>query len=270
MAINNRTKKLVMQIVSIVFISYSLPILSAQPSPTLLWSKSYANTTFYDVAQTSSNNYALLAEYGLQMSEISKIWITAIDSSRNKLWSKYYGIQNRNCYPEKMQLLPDSGFIVTGEYEMASLFEFMDNSWILRLKNNGDTLWTYKINKNDTLSPSYVAMTIMADDGGFVGVGGTPMSDTTNKLPDIPLFFKLDANGHLLWSEHYLMPTKTSGYAEGISLESDGGFTAIVRGDNDTINDTNPNEDLWMLRLDKNGDTLWSKRLNECARQSWH
>ena len=110
-----------------------------------------------------------------------------------------------------------------------------------------DTLWTRTFGGAYT---DYAEAVACAPDGGFLAVGGTYDGQT-----DV-YAVRTDSNGQMLWSRHY--GGLRADYATAVAATPDGGW--IVAGGS---NSQSPGPDYWgdayLLRLNADGDTLWTR-----------
>jgi hypothetical protein len=118
-----------------------------------------------------------------------------------------------------------------------------------------DTLWSKIYNISPDLDDAKCIDE--TEDGGYIVTGSTVPNGMTSAI-DIFLL-KTNANGDLIW-------IKTYGWdyiEEGLSVEQtvDGGY--IIGGRALHINGPIPasdnHSDVWILKTDRNGDTLWTK-----------
>ena len=144
-----------------------------------------------------------------------------------------------------VQEASDGGFIVSG-------YSYTKNSlWILKTDEYGDTLWT-RDSVDWRIGIGYsVAET---SDGGWIVTGYVaPFRDGKHHL----YLIKLDSDGQVLWTrgdwEWINEPVGGVGYS--VQETSDGGY--IIAGA------TSPwfgeIEDLWLIKTDSEGDTLWTR-----------
>ena len=85
----------------------------------------------------------------------------------------------------------DGGYIITGRGGNAI------QGWLLKMDDNGDSLW-FKSDQIDTIYPtSFNRSVIQTIDGGYATTGGDKLS-------------KYDSNGNTLWSKSFVFDTTTS------------------------------------------------------------
>ncbi len=141
----------------------------------------------------------------------------------------------------------DSGFVFAGTkyYKQENSLE-LDN-WIIKTNNNGNILWS-KIFGGDLKEHAYSIQ--QADDGGFLILGET--NSIGEGYQDIMLI-KTDSNGDSLWTKTFGGKQRDIGYS--IKKTDDGGY--IIAGETKSfgLDET----DIWLLKIDSKGDTLWTK-----------
>jgi hypothetical protein len=171
--------------------------------------------------------------------------IVRIDSLGNIVWVKQYGTPSTDgalkCVPTI-----DSCILVVGIKEEYSTTN--GKLWILKLNQNGDTLWTksYKINTGGNV-PKDIQL---CKSGGFLISG---YCTTLISADAIAMLVRIDSLGNLLWSKYYNNQTLSDFYSCKEILG--GGF--ICTGGTYTSGQT----DIYIVRTDSLGDTLWTKVL---------
>ena len=220
-------------------------------APDALWSTTFGgsnNESGRDVQQTSDGGFIITGQYGFAGQLTSgDLWLIRTNGAGDALWTKVYGgdgIDQGNA----VQQISDGGYIVAG-YTTSADGRNRD-LWLLRTDADGDTVWTRTLGGPATDQANGVQQT---PDGGFIiagttqsfGVGGT----------DVWLV-RTDAEGDTLWTKTYGGPGGDGG--NSIQQTSDGGF--IVVGNFFSLATGAP--DVWQLRTDASGDTLWTKIYN--------
>jgi hypothetical protein len=175
------------------------------------------------------------------------LFITQSGISQQITFSKIYDF-GTNSTLFSIQQTSDSGYIASG-----FINKNYEDAYIIKLNKFGDTLWTksYGYSYRDWAHDIQIT-----SDGGYIVAGRknyhTDMVD--GYMYGDVWILKLDANGDTLW-------TKTFGgsycdYANSIKQTSDGGYIVAGTKNNYKINYLG---DIWILKLDQNGDTLWTK-----------
>lgn len=168
------------------------------------------------------------------------------DKFGDTIWSKTYGDSVGNEYGYCVALTNDGGYIVSGSYSNFIIGE--DDIFLLKLKPNGDTIWTRTYGGNGFEWGSYVQQTT---DGGYIVTGQTPAFGAGGF--DAYLI-KVDSNGNIAW-------TKTFGsigteYGTAVQQTTDGGY--IIAGSNDNTLGFG-GSDFYLIKTDSLGKHLWSK-----------
>jgi hypothetical protein len=132
------------------------------------------------------------------------------------LWTKTYGGLDYD-YGESVQQTTDGGYIVAG-------FTFsygagLDDVWLIKTDENGDTLWTKTYG-----GPLYDAgfSVQQTPDSGYIVVG---MVDATSSTGMVYLI-KTDSSGDTLWTRRFGGGGKENGYS--VQQTADGGY--IIAG----------------------------------------
>jgi hypothetical protein len=129
----------------------------------------------------------------------------------------------------------DGGYVIAGECDGCFYF--------FKTDPQGNTLW-YNMDSIGT-----VQSILQTNDGGFILVGYT--IDDWNMF-DVYLA-RSDSDGNILWTREY--GGGCDDVANSIQQTSDGGY--IITGHTESFG---PGfEDVWLLRTDASGETLWTE-----------
>jgi hypothetical protein len=160
-----------------------------------------------------------------------------ISKNGQLLWNKTYATQSR---AEAVQAI-DSGFLFLGTNG--------SKTYLVKTNSIGDTIWT----KKGGLGFQYGRGedVVQLSDSSYIVTG----SVYNNSNQDV-FVSKIDKNGNLIWAKQY--GGSEDDYANAIDLVEDNGF--IIAGDTYSYSvGQYYNADIWLLRFDENGDTLWTK-----------
>jgi len=116
------------------------------------------------------------------------------NSNGELIWSKYYA-GKRAEYAYDIATVPGDGFLAVGWTTSYGNGEY--DGWLLRLNNNGDTLWTRLYQKAG--NSRYYKIT-HTQDNGYAIAGYTSVTATSRTQG---LLIKLDAEGKQLWEKTY-------------------------------------------------------------------
>lgn len=228
-----------------------VPPALAQP-PTPLWSKTYGDSdgdVGNSVQQTLDGGFIIAGQIGAVIGAIDSgdVWLLRTDADGDTLWTRRYGGPGRDEGNSVLQTA-DNGYIVAGYTAQIGGFDI--DVWLIRTDTNGDTLWTKTYGGTSSDEARFVQQT--ADDG-FIVVGTTRSYGAGGT--DVWLI-RTDANGDTLWTRTFGGPAIDHGNA--VQQTTDGGF--IVAGS--LFFSAIGAPDLWLIRTDANGDTLWTRTLN--------
>ena len=210
----------------------------------MAWVKRYGGSAFdtaYDVQQTTDGGYIVVGKTESFGAGWEDMWVLKLDAGGNVQWQKTYG-RGADEIGASIQQTTDGGYIVAGWSD--SFFGL----WVLKLDANGNIQWqkTYE----GGLS-GYPDLTIQqTSDGGYIVAGGTYYFGS-GKF-DLWVL-KLDANGHIQWQKTF--GGKDDEWATDIQQTPDGGY--IVTGWTRSFGAGR--KDMWVLKLDANGDIQWQK-----------
>ena len=171
------------------------------------------------------------------------VWVLKLDSTGNKLWDKTYGGAGEDAAKSIIE--------VSGEYAVAGYTKntgvAKNNFWVLKLDSAGNKLWDKTFGGLDTDSAYSITQT---GDGGYV-VAGETESYGNGKFDAWVL--KLDSAGNKLWDKTFggSKDDKTN----SIIKTSDGGYA--VAGYTSSKGSADADSDVWVLKLDANGNRLW-------------
>jgi hypothetical protein len=214
----------------------------------LLWTKTFGSSVYEgasEVQQTTDGGYIIAGggEVGLGA------YLIRIDSIGGPLWTKIYSISGATCGASSVKQTADGGFIFAGVIDSNSgtgvppYYPFL-----LKTDFNGNLVWT-KIFSDQDSQPVDVHQTI---DGEYI-LSGSYYNQLTGH--DDFYLIKTDTIGNLVWAKTY------GGTGDDICLSSkqtsDGGY--ILAGV--TTSFGWGGVDVYLVKTDANGDTLWTKTL---------
>lgn len=158
-----------------------------------------------------------------------------------------------------IQKTRNNGFICAGR-----TFSFGTGGWecyLIRLNNQGDTLWT-KTYGNVLYDELQDVDTTR--DGGFIAVGHTTTTDYSANV----YLIKTDSNGVHQWSKEYGGAVGLSDKGYSVSQTSDGGY--IISGT--TASFGSGGDDMYVIKTTSNGSISWTSVIgtagvNEAGRE---
>ncbi|MDI6840536.1 MAG: T9SS type A sorting domain-containing protein [bacterium] len=160
------------------------------------------------------------------------------------LWTKTYGGGSDDC-GYSVQECAGGGFIIAGGTWSFGAGE--DDVYLIRTDANGDTLWTKTYGGTNC---DWGWSVYECAGGGFIIAGETKSFGAGDA--DVYLV-RTDANGNPLWTKTYGGANYDAAYSVGKC--AGGGF--IITGETRSFGAGG--REVWLLRTDANGDTLWTK-----------
>lgn len=179
----------------------------------------------------------------------SDLFIAKVDTAGSLIWSKSYDYWSPyERATDITQILADSGFLIVGTAQFAG----DGYVYAVRIDNDGDTVWT-KLYGGTAQDYAVDVEKTNTTDSGFVILAAS--RSYTAGLLDYYII-KIDSIGDTTWTKHYggaqndipsdIVVTDSSGITLGYifvgTSESKGAGL----------------KDIWVLRTDTLGDTLWS------------
>ncbi|MBI5219549.1 MAG: T9SS type A sorting domain-containing protein [Bacteroidia bacterium] len=157
-----------------------------------------------------------------------------------------------NCFGYSIIQIEDGGYIISGTKRITST---NSDLCIFRLNMYGDTLWakTY----GDSLG-EWANEIQKTNDGNYILAGRKNYWFDTGSLlttGDVWIL-KINENGDTLWTKTYGGPYNDNAFS--IKQTTDGGYIVCGVKDNFQINWQGA---MWVLKLDQNGDTTWTKTI---------
>ena len=176
----------------------------------------------------------------------SQAFLMRVDSLGAWQWFKYYGTDQTDN-GRNVVLMNNGDLLFCGFSDGNGSNDY--DMFVTRTDSDGNELWTKFYGGPSWDIAHYVDATT---DGGFVLVGET--YSYGNGAND-GYMIRCDANGDTLW-------TKVFGGAGAdvlrcVKATADGGMAAIGYTEEATAG----GKDIWIIKTDANGDTLWTKKL---------
>lgn len=198
----------------------------------------------YSAKQTLDGHYIIAGSTSSYGAGNTDVYLVKLDSMGLAIWMKNIGGFGNDVGKSVIQLA-DSGFVVAGFTNSFGAGGY--DAYLLRTDKNGNLIWQTTFGGLDW---DFANDLVQAADGSVVVVGNTS-SFGSGKKDGIVL--KYDLLGNLIWQ-------KIIGGVENEELRSiiktNDGFLATV-GYTESKNDVNG--DGYFLKLDLNGDTLFTR-----------
>jgi hypothetical protein len=264
-----------------------------------IWSKVYGGNGWdapFGIIPANNTGYIIVAQTSSFGAGASDAFLMKISLNGDSVWFKTYGgIKDDGA--NSIDICTDSGFIICGT--TCSYSNVFSAAYLIKTNSNGDTIWTRTYEEKDYNNASSIITTHdggfllagIAETGGALGADGLVIR--TNSNGDT-LWMKIygglsydnfssvceDNNGNFLLCgttynlvsgsyDAYILKINSNG--QELWSKTYGGFDVDNAG---SIKHTNDNafiiagstesygvggKDVLLLKIDQNGDTLWSK-----------
>jgi hypothetical protein len=210
-----------------------------------LWTKHLGDYAYYFIeegVEVPDSGYVFAGYTKIDAGDPEDLWLVKTDLYGDTVWTKIYGGTERDL-PSSINRTSDGGFIISGSTESYGTGDF--DGWLIRTDSNGNLIWTKTYGGADNNYANDVRQT---EDGGFIIAGST---EASNHYHDAWLI-RTDYNGDTLWTKKWGGDQHDG--AMSVVETSDGGFVWTGYFTVSTFN-----QDLWVLKTDEDGNTLWSK-----------
>jgi hypothetical protein len=221
--------------------------LSFAQTPDTLWTRTYGGISWDDgrsVQQTSDGGYVIVGmteSFGIG----GDVYFIKTDADGDTIWTKAYGGLNNDC-GHSIQQTSDDGYIIVGYTYSFGAGDA--DLYLIKTNANGDTMCTKTYGGQYYDAGHSIQLTA---DSGYIVTGVTYSFGAGDG--DLWLL-KIKPNGDTLW-------TKTYGGAdwdEGVSIQQTADSGYIIMGA--TASFGSGDGDVWLLKIDVDGDTVWTKR----------
>jgi hypothetical protein len=219
--------------------SYNIWLIKTDPGGDTLWTKNYDSAwEISSICQTDDSGYIIVGHP--EGTEFYEILMIKTDQNGDVSWTKTYG-DNYDIYGRSVKQTSDGGYIIIGDK--------WNGIWLLKTDSKGDTLWT------KTYTGGYANSIRQTIDGGYIILG------SIGSWSDVWLI-KTDTNGDTLWTKKY--HDNFGDYGVSVEQTNDGGYI-ILANSGVVFWDLVPwmSSDMWLIKTDAYGDTLWSKTFGD-------
>lgn len=190
------------------------------------------------IQQTSNGGFVIVGNTN------NLVYLIQTNINGDTIWTKTFGGSNSNTGHSVRQTI-DDGFIIAGETNSFNSGNF--DVYLIRTDINGDTIWTRTYGG---ASDDYGYSVCQTFDSGFVVAGYTRSFGAGY---DDFYVLRIDANGDTLWTKTYGGADWDDAYS--IQQTNDYGFIIVGWTKSYGAGDA----DVYLIRTDGNGDTLWTK-----------
>ena len=111
-------------------------------APDTLWTRTYGGADIdfgWSVQQTNDGGFVIIGSTESSGAGLSDVYLIRTDSDGDTLWTRTYGGTDHE-HGNSIQQVSDGGFIIVGNTGSFSVDNY--NIYLIRIDQNGDTLWT--------------------------------------------------------------------------------------------------------------------------------
>jgi hypothetical protein len=152
-------------------------LLKIKPNGETIWTNTYGGEGYVDEAQTiipaADGNYLILGHTYSFGAGKTDIWLLNIKPNGDTLWTKTYGGAAYE-YPRMIIPTENGGFLILGITSSFGVGSY--NTWLLKIKPNGDTVWTRTYGNGNEYYAQVVLLNI--DDNFLLVRNATNSSDS--------------------------------------------------------------------------------------------
>ena len=213
-----------------------------------LWTKTYGGSDkdyAHCIRETSDGGFiftGMTRSFGMGHFDV---YMVKTDMNGNLLWTKTFGGADYDAGYSVEQTI-DGGYIITGI--TASFGSGNDDIYLIKTDSIGNSVWKKAIGGISVDGSNFVQQT---SDTGYIIAGYTYMGFGTGDYDAYVI--KTDPNGNPLWTKAYGGIDDEA--VSTVQETSDGGY--IISGNTQSFGAGN--SDSYLIRVDVNGDTLWTR-----------
>ncbi|MCC7332875.1 MAG: T9SS type A sorting domain-containing protein [Flavobacteriales bacterium] len=197
-------------------------------------------TTAYDIIATLDGGYAATGFKTCSFFGCQDFFLLKLDSLGNQEWVRLYDGFSTDDKAYSLIQTSDSGYVLAGGASVPP--NFGGNIRLLKTDKNGNKLWDRNYGGLNEEGAWDIEETF---DTGFIIAA---QYDTTASL------IKTDALGLIEWQKDY-----THLYGSGYAIKQLSDSSYIMTGTTLNKITSSSGEDIFLLKANKNGDTLWTK-----------
>ena len=214
--------------------------------PNIVWTKIYGTANMeigFSIHHTKDDGFIIVGETKLSESHNWDIYLIKTDGEGNVIWTKTYGNENDDFGRSVIQT-PEGGYTIGGftkSYTTGSV-----SIYLIKTNAKGDTIWTRTYGGKST---GYICYDVLLTPDSSYIIAGTIFENDNEDI----YVMKINSTGEIIW-------TRTYGGADQdwcweIQQTTDNGYAIIGTTSSFGIGDS----DVWLLKTDSLGDTLWTK-----------
>ncbi len=254
------------------------------------WDRRYGGNGFdylHQLIQTRDGGYLLAGESdsndGGEKTEnlrnVRDAWVVKIDAGGNKIWDKTLGGSKNEGAWAVLELTDRTILVASGIQDgsvggdLTAPDRGSDDIWVVKLSEGGSVMWDRKYGSSG--SERFPSMVETYDGNVFISaiINGPQNGDATSEQIGYDDFWllKIDYNGNKIWDKRYgaygwegiptLYKTFDKKYLIAGSSTSNAGY--------DISDLPHSTSDIWVLKIDDNGNKYWNQRFGCDNLYSW-
>ena len=241
----------------------------------ILWQKSYGGSVddwAQSIIETSDGGFLVVGSTAstdgdvTQMRGASDVWIIKLDSNGDMMWQKTYG----GTLGEGANSIIKSS---DGNYMVAASTSSTNGDLLGQVNRGGNDCWLFKISDNGNIlwQKTYGGSQGEGASGIFETPGGDYVFTSTTTSNDGNVsgnhgyadtwVVKINMNGNITWQKCFGGFDMDNGTIRDIDATGNIVIVGYTFSKNGDIPASKGSEDLWVLRLDANGNKLFSNVL---------
>jgi hypothetical protein len=230
-------------------------LVKISPSGSLIWQKTYigwGNEEAREIIKSADGNYIIVGSTNSNLPS-QDAFLMKVDGDGAVIWIKYYGGSGKE-FGNSVKQCSDGGYYMLGE-----TFSYGQggDAYLVRTNAGGDTLWTRHY--GGALNDEGVWVEVTND-----GAATLAVRDSCNGKDVDTRIMQVNANGALLWSKLYAGNLKDT--PKTLRRTADGGY--LIGAISRSFGWVNP--DMWILKTNSSGDTLWSRHYGDADHEHCH
>jgi len=204
----------------------------------------------YAVQQTTDHGYVIVGRTNSFGHGNYDVYMVKTNANGDTLWTKTFGGSNVD-ESYSVQQTTDSGYVMTGDTKSSGAGDF--DVYLIKTDANGATLWTKTFGGSNSDWGNSVQQT---NDDGYVITGVTYSYGAGDGNVYL---IKTNANGDTLWTKTFGRGYPALSWGNSVQQTKDNGYVIIGQ----TRAGSGGNYQLYILKTNANGDTLWTKIFGE-------
>ena len=261
--------------------SYDYWILKYDSTNQIQWQKTYggsADDRGTDITQTIDGGYAVIGKSKSSDGEVSEnagyddFWMIKLDENGSITWDYSFGYAGSDV-PYSIIQTSDNGFLVSGVLDVSASNGQGNRASGAQRRHAGGDYWVIKLNASGIkewsnyyggafTDTAYDA--IQTADNSYIVVGSSDSADvdiSNNKGSYDFWAIKISETGTLIWEKSYGGDQVDEAHA--ISKTADGNYIIVgdTRSNDLNISQNNGAADLWVIKINPEGDLIWEKTL---------